>query len=147
VFLIGHQIRAALWITGLPANLFHGLLLWTVCTRVELELPACGNHGMRRTHPWRHKDILKRQLIHVGGVNLSLILGQLQGPALRGSGETVVSRFFCSFISCSRTRKVGIGSTRPEFSSYRAKGRRGAAQSSTPPAVPKMIHLRHGLLN
>lgn len=35
--------------------------------------------GMRRTHLRGHKNILKRQLIHVGGFNLSLILRKLMG--------------------------------------------------------------------
>jgi len=35
--------------------------------------------GMRRTHLRGHENILKRQLIHVGAFNLSLILRQLLG--------------------------------------------------------------------
>ena len=35
--------------------------------------------GMRRTHLRGHKNILKRQLIHVGAFNLSLILRVLLG--------------------------------------------------------------------
>jgi len=35
--------------------------------------------GMRRTHLRQHQNILKRQLIHVGAFNLSLILRQLLG--------------------------------------------------------------------
>ena len=35
--------------------------------------------GMRRTHLRKHSNILKRQLIHVGGFNLSLILRKLIG--------------------------------------------------------------------
>src|SRR6516165_3469458 len=35
--------------------------------------------GMRRTHLRGHNNILKRQLIHVGAFNLSLILRQLMG--------------------------------------------------------------------
>src|SRR5271157_1621697 len=35
--------------------------------------------GMRRTHLRGHKNILKRQLIHVGAFNLSLILRQMMG--------------------------------------------------------------------
>jgi hypothetical protein len=35
--------------------------------------------GMRRTHLRGHKNILKRQLIHVGAFNLSLMLRQLLG--------------------------------------------------------------------
>ena len=63
---------------------------------------------MRRTHPRRHKDILKRQLIHVGGFNLSLILRQVAGGrALRGNGETVVSRFFWELIM-KEVRQHGV---------------------------------------
>jgi hypothetical protein len=35
--------------------------------------------GMRRTHLRGHQNILKRQLIHVGAFNLSLILRKLMG--------------------------------------------------------------------
>jgi transposase len=35
--------------------------------------------GMRRTHLRRHPNILKRQLIHIGAFNLSLILRRLMG--------------------------------------------------------------------
>jgi transposase len=35
--------------------------------------------GMRRTHLRGHKNILKRQLIHVGAFNLSLTLRKLMG--------------------------------------------------------------------
>jgi len=35
--------------------------------------------GMRRTHLRGHTNILKRQLIHVGAFNLSLILRKLMG--------------------------------------------------------------------
>jgi len=48
--------------------------------------------GMRRTHLRSHPNILKRQLIHVGAFNLSLILRQLMGAGTprewrnRGSG-------------------------------------------------------------
>src|ERR1700681_3165957 len=35
--------------------------------------------GMRRTHLRGHENILKRQLIHIGAFNLSLILRQLMG--------------------------------------------------------------------
>ena len=35
--------------------------------------------GMRRCHLRGHKNILKRQLVHVGAINLSLILRKLLG--------------------------------------------------------------------
>ena len=34
---------------------------------------------MRRTHLRKHEDILKRQLIHIGAFNLSLVLRQMLG--------------------------------------------------------------------
>jgi transposase len=39
--------------------------------------------GMRRTHLRGHQNILKRQLLHVGAFNLSLILRQLMGAGTR----------------------------------------------------------------
>ena len=44
--------------------------------------------GMRRTHLRGHENILKRQLIHVGAFNLSLIYGCCWVRASRGSGRT-----------------------------------------------------------
>jgi len=47
---------------------------------VERSFAHCYDTGaMRRTHLRGHKNILKRQLIHVGAFNLSLILRQLMG--------------------------------------------------------------------
>ena len=41
--------------------------------------------GMRRTHLRGQQNILKRQLIHVGAFNLSLILRQLLGAGKHGT--------------------------------------------------------------
>jgi hypothetical protein len=41
--------------------------------------------GMRRCHLRGRQNILKRQLIHVGAFNLSLILRKLRARARRGS--------------------------------------------------------------
>ena len=38
--------------------------------------------GMRRTHLRKHQNILKRQLIHIGAFNLSLILRQMLGAGI-----------------------------------------------------------------
>src|SRR6266700_463937 len=46
--------------------------------------------GMRRTHLRGHENILKRQLIHVGAFNLSLILRQLLGA---GTPRELKNRF------------------------------------------------------
>jgi len=68
--------------------------------------------GMRRCHLRGHKNILKRQLIHVGAFNLSLILRKLLGArARRGSGRTAVAYSFCLLIGCSHADKVCMGSS------------------------------------
>ena len=46
---------------------------------VERSFAHCYDTGMRRTHLRGHENILKRQLVHVGAFNLSLILRQLLG--------------------------------------------------------------------
>jgi transposase len=47
---------------------------------VERSFAHCyDNGGMRRTHLGKHENILKRQLIHIAGFNLSLIFRRLLG--------------------------------------------------------------------
>src|SRR6266478_5674041 len=55
--------------------------------------------GMRRTHLRGHENILKRQLVHVGAFNLSLILRQLLVRARRVSGKTSRKHLFCSLLA------------------------------------------------
>ena len=55
--------------------------------------------GMRRTHLRGHKNILKRQLIHLGAFNLSLILRQLLGAGTprewkNGGGMLLLLAYF-----------------------------------------------------
>jgi hypothetical protein len=57
--------------------------------------------GMRRWHVRGHENILKRQLIHMGAFNLSLILRNCWVQARRGSGRTAVACLFCLLICCS----------------------------------------------
>jgi transposase len=62
--------------------------------------------GMRRCHLRGHKNILKRQLIHVGAFNLSLILRQLLGAGtpreLKNLAGQVFSRLL-RFLLCRMT--------------------------------------------
>jgi hypothetical protein len=62
--------------------------------------------GMRRCHLRGHENILKRQLIHVGAFNLSLILRKLLGAgtprALRNRAGQVFSRLL-RFLLCRMT--------------------------------------------
>lgn len=71
--------------------------------------------GMRRTHLRGHNNILKRQLIHVGAFNLSLIMRKLMGAGTPRSGRTGASCFFGSFIRYVRAMTVQFGSTPAGF--------------------------------
>ena len=61
--------------------------------------------GMRRTHLRKHSNILKRQLIHVGAFNLSLILRKLVGAGTprewRNRTPQLVFLFLCLLRACS----------------------------------------------
>jgi transposase len=70
--------------------------------------------GMRRTHLRGHSNILKRQLIHVGAFNLSLILRQLLGAGTPREWKNRGGMLFWLFIYCLRAGKIGIGSTEAE---------------------------------
>ena len=63
--------------------------------------------GMRRCHLRGRQNILKRQLIHVGAFNLSLILRKLLGAGtpreLKNRAGQAVSRLF-HFVLCLMTR-------------------------------------------
>jgi transposase len=65
--------------------------------------------GMRRTHLRKHSNILKRQLIHVGAFNLSLILRKLVGAGTprewRNHTPLLVSLLLCLLQPCSRTQR------------------------------------------
>lgn len=61
--------------------------------------------GMRRTHLRKHSNILKRQLIHVGAFNLSLILRKLLGAGTprewRNHTPQLVFLFLSLFRACT----------------------------------------------
>jgi transposase len=61
--------------------------------------------GMRRTHLRKHSNILKRQLIHVGAFNLSLILRKLVGAGTprewRNHTPRLVFLLLCLFRACT----------------------------------------------
>jgi hypothetical protein len=65
--------------------------------------------GMRRTHLRKHSNILKRQLIHVGAFNLSLILRKLLGAGTprEWSNRTpqLVFLFWCLFRAHSEPQR------------------------------------------
>ena len=72
--------------------------------------------GMRRTHLRKHSNILKRQLIHVGAFNLSLILRKLVGAGTprewRNHTPRLVFLFLCLLPACSVTQRRQF----PDFS-------------------------------
>ncbi len=111
--------------------------------------------GMRRTHLRGHKNILKRQLIHVGAFNLSLVLRQLLGAGTprewRNRGGLLLLLIYC----LRPPRKLGIGHAQPEFQAAvqrtsrhgwaeRAAGRAGN-QLLTPQAASQINCLRDRL--
>jgi transposase len=54
--------------------------------------------GMRRTHLRGHENILKRQLVHVGAFNLSLILRQVLGAGTPRQWKDLAGTPFLLFI-------------------------------------------------
>ena len=74
--------------------------------------------GMRRTHLRKHSNILKRQLIHVGAFNLSLILRKLVGAGTprecRNRTPQLVFLLLCLLQACSgmqRRQSSGLPSS------------------------------------
>ncbi len=66
--------------------------------------------GMRRTYLRGHRNILKRQLIHVGGFNLSLVMRKLLGAGtpreLRNRLGARTSRLFLRFLRRNRQSRL-----------------------------------------
>jgi len=75
--------------------------------------------GMRRTHLRGHKNILKRQLIHVGAFNLSLILRQVLGAGtprgLKNHGGVLVLRLFVLLIRPNRATSMYLSASTAVF--------------------------------
>lgn len=65
--------------------------------------------GMRRTHLRKHSNILKRQLIHVAGFNLSLILRKLLGVCKPREWKNLGERCSCYFWACLRALRAAGG--------------------------------------
>ena len=71
--------------------------------------------GMRRTHLRKHQNILKRQLIHVGAFNLSLVLRKMLGAGTprewKNRSGVLILRLWL-WLTCSQgpNRSVELGS-------------------------------------
>jgi transposase len=78
--------------------------------------------GMRRTHLRGHENILKRQLVHVGAFNLSLILRQVLGAGTPRQWKDFGGTPFLLFIYYLLVRKIEIGSPEAE-SQYLVRNR------------------------
>jgi transposase len=62
---------------------------------------------MRRTHLRGHENILKRQLVHVGAFNLSLVLRKLVGAGTPRKLRNARGRCFPGFCAfCARSRCI-----------------------------------------
>jgi transposase len=78
--------------------------------------------GMRRTHLRGHENILKRQLVHVGAFNLSLILRKLLGAGTPRQWKDLAETHFVLFIYYLLVGKIEIGSPEAE-SQYLVRNR------------------------
>src|SRR3984957_4560456 len=70
--------------------------------------------GMRRTHLRGHENILKRQLVHVGAFNLSLILRKVLGAGTPRQWKDLGGKPFLLFIYYLLVGKIEIGSPEAE---------------------------------
>ena len=73
--------------------------------------------GMRHTHLRGHANILKRQLVHVGAFNLSLILRQVLGAGTPRHGMTWRGRLLL-FIYYLLVGKIAIVSPQAELNIF-----------------------------
>ena len=78
--------------------------------------------GMRRTHLRGHKNILKRQLIHVGAFNLSLILRKLLGAGTPREWNNRAECCCCSCWACSPADRSKTGVAEAFLRSRTARG-------------------------
>jgi transposase len=78
--------------------------------------------GMRRTHLRGHENILKRQLVHVGAFNLSLILRKVLGAGTPRQWKDLEGTDFLLFIYYLLVGKIAIGSPEAE-SQYLVRNR------------------------
>jgi transposase len=104
--------------------------------------------GMRRAHLRGHENILKRQLVHVGAFNLSLILRQLLGAGTPRQWKDLGGTPFLLFICYLLVGKIAIGSQEAE-SQYLVKSvteSRSSTRSSARLVVPKISYLHPGQL-
>jgi len=101
--------------------------------------------GMRRTH----ENILKRQLVHVGAFNLSLILRQVLGAGTPRQWKDLEDTRFLLFLYYLLVGKIEIGSPEAE-SQYLVRNSviesRRSTRSSARLVVPKISYLHPGLL-
>ena len=81
--------------------------------------------GMRRTHLRGHQNILKRQLIHVGAFNLSLVLRKMLGAGtpreLRNSFCTSALGLFLRLFRWDGHNWLGLSSISEEVANYFAR--------------------------
>ena len=81
-------------------SLLRGVESWSNALR-----PLLRHRWMRRTHLRKHDNILKRQLIHVAGFNLSLIFRRLLGAGTPREWNNGPECRCCFYWACSQADK------------------------------------------
>ena len=103
--------------------------------------------GMRRIHLRGHDNILKRQLIHVGGFNLSLVMRKMLGAGtpreLRNRFGDRVMRVFSRLLRRKRQNRLH----RVRISAQTAQYFTRLRTRTTPLVLQKISYLHHGLLS
>jgi hypothetical protein len=96
---------------------------------------------LRRCHLRGRENILKRQLIHVGAFNLSLILRKILGAGtpreLKNRATRLVLRIF-RLLTCRNRPKSAVGAGSQH-------NRRRPLHSTTLPDLLEFSYLYHGL--
>ncbi len=77
--------------------------------------------GMRRTHLRGHENILKRQLVHVGAFNLSLILRRVLGAGTPREWRNRVAKLVLFLFLLFTRRKDSNRLCRSQIPTFRAK--------------------------
>lgn len=101
--------------------------------------------GMRRTHLRKHTNILKRQLVHMAGFNLSLIFHRLLGAGTPRERKNRAGACFC-FLWPVQPLLEPYPALLENHGGFTGQRDSQTSSSGTVPAVPENCYLHHGLL-
>jgi hypothetical protein len=96
---------------------------------------TCETGGLRRVHLRGHENILKRLLVHVGALNLGLLMRQLIGKGtprgLQGLMATL-TRLFTAYLNLLKATQARLKAARLELAGFRPQPSLPASPASGP---------------